>query len=420
MAEITAETGLITAADGTPLKVKLRQTQRRMKLRAFWLVLPLFAFIMITFIVPIGLMVFRSIDNPVLSTYLPNTLEALETWDDEGVPDEETFAIFASEMLERRKDRNLGKVAGRLNYQSAGMRSLFTGSARKLARVKEGPWKEALIKINKKWGKMETWATIKQTGARYTTGFYLSALDFKRDEHGGIAAQPEELQIYKNLYWKTLWVSLLITVLCLLLAYPISYLMATLPLSLSNLLMIMVLLPFWTSLLVRTTSWIVLLQREGVLNDIMVWIGILGEENRLQMIYNLTGTVVAMVHILLPFMVLPLYSVMKTISPNYVRAAQSLGATPARAFWKVYFPQSVPGIGAGSILVFILAIGYYITPALVGGKDGQLISAQIAYHMQKSLNWGLAAALGGLLLFGVLALYWLYNRIVGIDNMKLG
>jgi putative spermidine/putrescine transport system permease protein len=196
--------------------------------------------------------------------------------------------------------------------------------------------------------------------------------------------------------------------------------MATLPLGISNLLMIMVLLPFWTSLLVRTTSWIVLLQKEGVLNDIMVWVGIIGDEHRLQMIYNMTGTVVSMVHILLPFMVLPLYSVMKTISPTYVRAAQSMGATPVRAFWKVYFPQSVPGIGAGAILVFILSIGYYITPALVGGRTGQLISNMIAYHMQKSLNWGLAAALGGLLLAGVLALYWLYNRLVGIDNMKLG
>ncbi|MCK4866559.1 MAG: ABC transporter permease, partial [Alphaproteobacteria bacterium] len=155
-------------------------------------------------------------------------------------------------------------------------------------------------------------------------------------------------------------------------------------------------------------------------NDILVFIGIFSDESRIRMIYNMQGTVIAMTHILLPFMVLPLYSVMKTISPSYVRAARSLGATPARAFWKIYFPQSVPGIGAGSILVFILAVGYYITPALVGGESGQLISNFIAFHMQKSLNWGLAAALGGILLAGVLALYWLYNKLVGIDNMKMG
>ncbi|MFZ0487850.1 MAG: ABC transporter permease, partial [Arenicellales bacterium] len=187
-----------------------------------------------------------------------------------------------------------------------------------------------------------------------------------------------------------------------------------------NLLMIMVLLPFWTSLLVRTTSWIVMLQREGVVNDILVALGLLDPEHRIQMIYNLNGTIVAMTHILLPFMVLPLYSVMKTIPPSYMRAARSLGANPFRAFWKVYVPQTIPGVGAGSILVFILAIGYYITPALVGGRTGQLISNYIAYHMQESLNWGLAAAIGSILLAAVLALYWLYNRLVGVDNMKLG
>lgn len=184
--------------------------------------------------------------------------------------------------------------------------------------------------------------------------------------------------------------------------------------------MICVLLPFWTSLLVRLTSWIVLLQKQGVLNDILVWLGVITDENRIRMIYNMTGTLVAMTQVLLPFMILPLYSVMKTISPDYVRAARSLGANPVRAFWQIYVPQTVPGIGAGSILVFILAIGYYITPALVGGATGQLISNFIALHMSKTLNWGLAAAMGAILLASVLAIYWLYNRIVGIENMKLG
>ena len=185
-------------------------------------------------------------------------------------------------------------------------------------------------------------------------------------------------------------------------------------------LMVMVLLPFWTSLLVRTTSWIVLLQRNGVVNDIIVWLGIIDDGSRIQMVYNQTGTLVAMTQILLPFMILPLYSVMKTISPSYMKAARSLGASPLRAFARVYVPQTVPGIGAGCLLVFILSIGYYITPALVGGQSGQLISNFIAYHMKSSLNWGLAAALGTILLFAVLSLYWLYNKIVGIDNMKLG
>jgi putative spermidine/putrescine transport system permease protein len=206
----------------------------------------------------------------------------------------------------------------------------------------------------------------------------------------------------------------------LILGFPVAHLLATLPLKWSNLLMIFVLLPFWTSLLVRTTSWIVLLQTEGVVNSTLVALGIIGDQNRVQMIYNMTGTVVAMTHILLPFMILPLYSVMRPINPSYVRAARSLGASPFTAFRRVYLPQTVPGVGAGILLVFILAVGYYITPALVGGADGQLISNLIAFHMQKSLNWSLAAALAALLLAAVLVLYWLYDRLVGIDNLKLG
>ncbi len=420
MADVAFDQSVIKTADGIPLKVKLRRTTRLNRMKAVGLVAPLFIFIIITFILPIGDMLLRSVDNPTLSTYWPKTMAALESWDGSGLPDEKVFATLAEELVATKKSRNLGKVANRLNYEQVGMRSMLSKTARKIARLKQGPYKDAFIKIDKRWGDIETWAVIKRTGEPITLSFYLTALDLRYDAQGNIVAQPEFKRIYVTLFLRTLWVSLLITALCLLAGYPIAYLMATLPVRTSNLLMIMVLLPFWTSLLVRTTSWIVLLQTQGVINDVLVWIGLIDDKHRLEMIYNMTGTVVAMTHILLPFMVLPLYSVMKTISPNYVRAAQSLGANPVTAFWRIYFPQTVPGIGAGSILVFILAIGYYITPALVGGRTGQLISNFIAYHMQKSLNWGLAAALGGLLLAGILLLYWLYNRIVGIDNMKLG
>jgi putative spermidine/putrescine transport system permease protein len=208
--------------------------------------------------------------------------------------------------------------------------------------------------------------------------------------------------------------------MCILLGYPIAFLLATLPMRTSNVLMILVLLPFWTSLLVRTSAWKVLLQNQGVVNDFLVWLGFIADGSRLELINNVTGTVIAMTHILLPFMILPLYSVMKTIPPTYMRAAKSMGANDFMAFRRVYFPQSIPGIGAGSILVFILAIGYYITPEIVGGTKGVFISNRIAYHISSSLNWGLGAALGAILLVVVLALYWLYDKFVGIDNVKLG
>ena len=236
----------------------------------------------------------------------------------------------------------------------------------------------------------------------------------------GPAAQPENKRILIRLFVRTMLLSLVIMGSCIILGYPVAWLLANLPARKANVLMILVLLPFWTSLLVRTSAWKVMLQQQGVINDVLVWLGMVDDANRLIMINNQTGTIIAMTHILLPFMILPMYSVMQTIQPTYLRAAKSLGATNWTAFWRVYFPQSIPGIGAGSILVFILSIGYYITPEIVGGTKGVFISNRIAYHISSSLNWGLAAALGTILLVLVLGLYWCYDKIVGIDNVKLG
>lgn len=279
--------------------------------------------------------------------------------------------------------------------------------------------REAWLEINEDWGDIETWATIEAFSDPYTAGYFLTSIDLQLTPDG-VEAQIEEQQIYVLLFQRTLFMSLMITLSCVLLGYPIAYLLSNLPSRTSNMLLILVLLPFWTSLLVRTSAWKVLLQQQGVINDILVWIGIVADDQRLALINNQVGTIIAMTHILLPFMILPLYSVMKTIPPSYVRAAKSLGATNFTAFRRVYFPQSVPGIGAGCILVFILAIGYYITPELVGGRTGTFISNRIAFHISSSLNWGLAAALGSILLAVVLVLYWVYDRIVGIDNVKLG
>ena len=406
--------------DGASLKTRLRRAERRNRVMAFLLVLPLLAFIVFSFVIPILDMLMRSVDDPTVSTVVPETSALLQEWDGEALPDEAIYASMVEELKLAFENKTLGQLGKRLNYEKSGLRGVFNKTGRRVRKLEEPPYKEALIKIDKAWGDIDTWRLIKLLSPTITASYYLAAVDLKYDALGNIERQPDFKQIYVNLFWRTLWLSLLITLLCILLGFPVSYLMANLPMRYSNLLMIMVLLPFWTSLLVRTSAWIAILQSEGILNDILVWVGVISDDNRIQMIYNQTGTIVAMTHILLPFMVLPLFSVMKTISPSYVRAARSLGANPFTAFWKVYFPQTLPGIGAGVILVFILSIGYYITPALVGGQSGQLISNIIAYHMQSSLNWGLAAALGSILLALVVALYLTYNKIVGIDNMKLG
>ncbi len=279
--------------------------------------------------------------------------------------------------------------------------------------------RDAFEGSNAGWVDPSVWATIQTYSGFYTSGYFLNSVD-RMKTPDGIEPRPESEKIYITLFVRTILLSLTITGTCILLGYPIAYLLANLPMRSANVLMILVLLPFWTSLLVRTSAWKVLLQQQGVINNVLVALGLVDDAHRLELINNALGTVIAMTHILLPFMILPLYSVMKTISPTYVRAAKSMGANDWTAFWRVYFPNSVPGIGAGSILVFILAIGYYITPELVGGTKGVFISNRIAYHISSSLNWGLAAALGSILLILVLGLYWLYDRIVGIDNVKLG
>jgi len=419
MAQIAVTPEQLTAADGTPLKISLARAMRRRRITAFLLAMPLLLFVLVTFLMPIFDMLMRSVANPEVRTYWPQVSSVLSEWDAQELPGESVFAALYRDLLSSKEARTVGKVATRLNYEMSGMRSLIMKTQRKVKRI-EPPYREAFLGIDKRWGELDVWKLIKRMSSPYTLSYYLAALDLRFDPDGNVVAQPANKRIYVPLFLRTFRISLLITALCLVLGFPVSYLLATLPLRMSNLLMIMVLLPFWTSLLVRTTSWIVILQQQGVLNDLLVWIGIIADRNRISMIYNQTGTVIAMTHILLPFMVLPLYSVMRTISPSYMRAAQSLGANPWEAFWRVYAPLTLPGVGAGCLLVFILAIGYYITPALVGGTSGQLISNMIAYHMQKSLNWGLAAALGTLLLAAVLILYWVYNRLVGVENMKLG
>jgi putative spermidine/putrescine transport system permease protein len=410
----------VLTADGVPLKLRLRRTARKSRLGAFAVVVPLLAFIVVTFVVPIGTLLYRSIYNPIVANALPETAAMLSGWDGKELPDEAVFAALAKELVAARKAQTLGRVADQLNYEQSGLRTMIADTARRLENISQGPYRQAMIDIHSRWGDRETWAAIRNSGRRYTPAYYLAAVDHTFGTEGNIVSKTPDRQIYVTLFIRTLWVSLLITLICLVLGYPIAFLMANAPTRISNLLMILVLLPFWTSLLVRTTAWIVILQREGVLNQLLIWLGLIQPDGRLSLIYNMAGTVIAMTQILLPFMILPLFSVMKTIPSSHMRAAQSLGATPEWAFVTVYVPNSVPGIGAGSLLVFILAIGYYITPALVGGRTGQLISNFIAYHMQTSLNWGLAGALSGILLLGVLGLYFVYNRIVGIDNLKLG
>ena len=242
-------------------------------------------------------------------------------------------------------------------------------------------------------------------------------LDLDLQWDGSVKAAPEERKVYIENLERTFWISFVVLAWCIVLGYPIAYLIANAPARWSRIFLIMVLLPFWTSLLVRTGAWVILLQREGIINHTLLWLGIIGEP--LDLIFNRFGVYVAMVHILVPFMILPLYAVMKGIPPDHMRAAASLGAKPLPAFLRIYLPQSLPGLAAGCMLVFVIALGFYITPTLVGGGSDQMLSYLIALFSIRTGNWGMAGALAMLLLLCVAALYPLYHRFAG-GGVKLG
>lgn len=393
---------------------------RKRKLQAFVFVVPLLVFIIFAFVAPITTMLYRSFHNPTVANLVPDTLVMLEDWSGDAVPDAAVMTQFATDMKRMANDRTSGQLADEINRALPGMSSVVKSTARGLRRVDDAEiaanGAALLLDANERWADPETWRALRDAGQIYSSSYYLTAVDLERTADGSIAKR--DTQIYVKLYTKTLKMALIITVLTMLLGYPLAFYMAHASDGLANFLMVFVLLPFWTSLLVRTTAWIALLQTNGVVNSTLMAIGV--TDQPLEMLYTQFSTIIAMTHILLPFMVLPLFAVMRGIDNSYIRAAMSMGSTPLGAWYKIYLPMSLPGLSAGALLVFIISIGYYITPALVGGTDGQMISNIIAFHMQQSNNWELAAALGSLLLILILVLYWLFDRFVGTDNIKLG
>jgi putative spermidine/putrescine transport system permease protein len=415
---MTTATLIESDRSGGGLARRLRRAERLTRLRAFLLVLPLLLFVLVMFVLPIGQMLFRSVDNTAPCRLVPETCQGLQRWDGTGLPDEALYAAFARELAERFKDKTADQLGTRLNYEASGMLSLVRSTARRISQVTEGPYRPAFEAIDPRWVDHAVWAMIKQALVPYTAAYYLNALDLKQDSDGNVVAQPADQQIYVALFLRTFWIGLVTTGICLLLGYPVAHLLAHVPPALGNRLLILVLLPFWTSLLVRTTAWFVLLQDNGAVNSAIMSLGL--SEEPLKLIFSRAGTIIAMTHIQLPFTLLPIYSVMKGIPPAYMRAARSLGAGPVYAFRRIYMPQTLPGIAAGCLLTFILCLGYYITPALVGGPSDQMISGLIAEAMNRESNWGKASAMGAILLSATMALFFIYNRLVGIDKVKLG
>jgi putative spermidine/putrescine transport system permease protein len=409
------------------LRATLARAERRRKLVAVGLTLPLLVFLLLTLLVPIGALLIRAVENPEVANALPRTGQALATWDRKSEPPATAFAAFATDLNKLAESAEAGALARRLNSDVAGARSLvmstFKGS-NDLVAMPEGQTtappdliRERMLTLDARWSELKYWQAIAKNAKRYTPDYLLAAVDLRRSAAGEVERMPDDQRVFGRILLRTFNISGVVTLACLLLAYPLAYWLSILPARKANLLLIVVLVPFWTSILVRVAAWIVLLQREGLVNKALMQLSIIQEP--LTLLFNRTGVVIAMVHILLPFMILPLYSVMKAVPPTYVRAAVSLGSPPLAAFFRVYVPQTYAGVGAGALLVFILSIGYYVTPALLGGADDQMLSYYIAQYTNVEVNWGMACALGGVLLAATLALYGVYRRFSGAE-LSLG
>ena len=414
-----ATTVSLTEFAGLTLKQKLARAERINRLKAQGLILPLLVFLFVVFLLPIGVLLYKSVENPEVVGSLPRTVEAISTWDGRGLPDEPVYRALALDLAAARKNQTIGDLSKRLNMELAGYRSLLAKTGRALPFKQEpASFKDALENLDERWGDPAYWQVIRRNDSGVTSYFLLASLDHRIDDLGELASATPDQAIYLDIFARTFWMGLVITAICLVLAYPLAYLLANLPTRTSNLLMILVLLPFWTSILVRVAAWIVLLQSGGLINSALIAMGVIDQP--LQLVFNRTGVYVAMVHIMLPFMILPIFSVMKGISPSYMRAAISLGCHPFASFWRVYFPQTLAGVGAGCLLVFILSIGYYITPALLGSPGDQMISYFVAFYTNSTINWGMATALGGLLLLATMLLYVVYSWLVGASRLRLG
>ncbi|UUZ77084.1 ABC transporter permease [Polaromonas sp. P1(28)-13] len=412
---------MTTATVGSiELRRSLARVENRRRGLALILTLPLLVFLLFVFFVPIGALLTRAVENPEIVDSLSRTSKALDGWDGRSAPPAKAFAAVISDLGTLQESASAGAVARRLNSEAPGARSLIMGTYRALP-LGEGLAPDAvrdkMLALDPRWGELPYWQAIAKNASRWTPDYLLASIDLKRDADGSIERMQPDQRIFGRILLRTFELSAVATIWCLLLGYPLAYWLSTLPARKANVLMILVLVPFWTSILVRVAAWIVLLQREGLVNKSLMTLSLINEP--VPLLFNRVGVIIAMVHILLPFMILPLYSVMKSVPPTYVRAAVSMGSSPLAAFFRVYVPQTYPGIGAGALLVFILCIGYYVTPALLGGVDDQMLSYYIARYTNVEINWGMACALGAVLLTATLALYGVYRRIAKTE-LSLG
>ncbi|MFK0687561.1 ABC transporter permease [Mesorhizobium sp. IMUNJ 23033] len=403
-------------ADLKSVSAAIRRAEFGDRLRSLALAAPLLVLLALSFGIPIVLLLSRAVYDPTIANALPQTSQALSGWSGSGLPDDAAFLALAADLKDNQAKGTSYELAKSLNARLPGARSQVLKTVRQLEGAGDRPPLE-VVKSVPFWSQPGTWPAI-ASGTHAVTSFYLlSALDLRWNADGSIERVPPEQAIFLQVFMRTFFVAAAVTLATLLLGFPLAYLIASAPKGLAAILIVAVLLPFWTSILVRTAAWTVLLQKFGLVNHMLLWLGV--ADDRLDLMYSRVGLIIAMTHIQLPFTLLPIYSVMRTIPPSQMKAAYSLGGRPFTAFRRIYLPQVFPGVMAGCLLTFILCLGYYITPALIGGASDQLISNFIANYVNVELNWEMAAALSFILLVFTLALFGIFARILGLDRVKL-
>lgn len=383
----------------------------RARASALLLVAPLFLFLAVFFVWPLVMMITVSVTDGTVRAVMPETARTIGTWDGTGVPPKAVQEAFVADLRTPADQMAFGDAVRRLNSEVSGFRTLLGRTA---SAVRDAPPDQPvdLAGVDKRWGETKYWQALQRAMPNYTDRNLLAAVDLKRDTGGSVVADTSANRI---IMVRTFTIAALVTLICAAIGLPYAMIAAASTGWVRNVMLLAVLLPLWTSLLVRTASWVILLQNEGLINKALIAIGIVDQP--LQLIFNRTGVVIAMTHVLLPFMVLPIYSVLLGIPRNLMPAASSLGASRLRAFWHVLLPMALPGVLSGSLLVFMVALGYYITPALVGGAEDQMISSVIAFFATGTANWGMAGALGLILLVTTTALYLVYGRLSRSPNM---
>lgn len=378
------------------------------RLKALLLVMPLVVFLGLFFLWPLWMMISTAVQGGTVRLAFPHTATAIASWDGSGPPPAALQAALVQDLRADTPQERFGDAVRTLNSQQAGFRTLLPRTARTVREAAETDPVD-LATVDPRWSDQAYWLALKRSMPAYTDANLLAAIDLKRTDDARIVPVEPDFAVNRVIMLRTFVIAIQVTLLCAAIGLPFAMLTASLSGWKRNALLIAVLLPLWTSLLVRTAAWLILLQDSGLINQTLRAIGLI--DSPLSLIYNRTGVLIAMTHVLLPLMVLPIYASLIAIPRNLMPAAAALGAAPLQAFRHVLLPLAMPGLLSGSLLVFMVALGYYITPALTGGAGDQMISSVIAFYATGTANWGMAGALGLFLLAPTTVLYIVYSRL---------